>query len=288
MTETALGKKKPTNSKKRKKAALEPEKNSRKETDFPIVGIGASAGGLQAIEAFFAILPADCNMAFVIVLHQAPHHESRMNSLLSKQTPLRVNDIRDKIPVEINQVYITPPGKDVVIQNRTLCLQDAHKKKGLHFSIDTFFRSLAEDQKEKAVCIVLSGANNDGTLGAKQINQNTQEVRRLFSDLTINVTRFFRGDTAFQAFLENIEADISGERLKRFLTRRGNRYYVNSNRKFLLDILPRDSAFEGYEVAHEFPGIGRRIMFLNARKISPGEERSAMILLSFRDVTGDR
>ncbi len=123
------------------------------------MGIGASAGGLQAIETFFALLPADCNMAFVIVRHLPHHHESLMNSLLSKETPLLVNGIRDGIPVKINQVYISPPGKDVVIQNRTLYLQEAQKKTGPHFTIYTFFRSLAEDQKEKSVCIVLTGAS---------------------------------------------------------------------------------------------------------------------------------
>jgi len=136
---------------------------------FPIVGIGASAGGLQALETFFAKLPADCNMAFVIVQHLDPHHESLMNSLLSKETPLRVNDIRDGVSVEPNQVYIKPPGKDVVITNRTLHLREAAEKEGLRLPIDTFFRSLAEDQKDKAVCIILSGASNDGTLGAKLI-----------------------------------------------------------------------------------------------------------------------
>jgi two-component system CheB/CheR fusion protein len=133
------------------------------------VGIGASAGGLEALETFFARLPADCNMAFVIVQHLDPHHKSLMNSLLTKETPLGVNDVRDGIPVEINQVYIKPPGKDVVIQNRTLYLRDAKEKKGLRLPIDTFFRSLAEDQKETAVCIILSGASEDGTLGAKLI-----------------------------------------------------------------------------------------------------------------------
>lgn len=110
-----------------------------------------------------------CNMAFVIVQHLAPHHKSLMNSLLSKETPLEVNDVRDGIPVEINQVYIKPPGQDVVMQNRTLYLREAKEKKGLRLPIDTFFRSLAEDQQEKAVCIILSGASEDGTLGAKLV-----------------------------------------------------------------------------------------------------------------------
>jgi two-component system CheB/CheR fusion protein len=155
--------------KKKKAGSFKGGQNQTSEDAFPIVGIGASAGGLEALETFFARLPADCNMAFVIVQHLDPHHKSLMNSLLTKETPLGVNDVRDGIPVEINQVYIKPPGKDVVIQNRTLYLRDAKEKKGLRLPIDTFFRSLAEDQKETAVCIILSGASEDGTLGAKLI-----------------------------------------------------------------------------------------------------------------------
>lgn len=165
--------------KERTKSTKKSEKEAQKGPDskekqtpkalFPIVGIGASAGGLQALEAFFAALPAECNMAFVIVQHLDPHHESLMRSLLSKETPLQVDDIRDGIPVEPDHVYIKPPGKDVVIEDRTLYLRESKKDDGARLPIDTFFRSLAEDQKEGAVCIVLSGASSDGTLGAKLI-----------------------------------------------------------------------------------------------------------------------
>jgi two-component system CheB/CheR fusion protein len=158
---------------------VKPEEKSEKKTaetreeagkdGFPIVGIGASAGGLQALENFFAKLPAECNMAFVIVQHLDPHHESLMNSLLSKETPLKVDDIKDGVPVKANHIYLKPPGKDVIIENRRLYLRKAKEDGGLRLPIDSFFRSLAEDQKEKAVCIILSGASNDGTLGAKLV-----------------------------------------------------------------------------------------------------------------------
>lgn len=155
--------------KNKKEENTKGQKEQIPESAFPIVGIGASAGGLQALETSFAKLPADCNMAFVIVQHLDPHHESLMNSLLSKETPLGVNDIRDGVSIEPNQVYIKPPGKDVVIQDRTLYLREAKEKQGIRLPIDTFFRSLAEDQKEKAICIIMSGASNDGTLGAQLI-----------------------------------------------------------------------------------------------------------------------
>jgi two-component system CheB/CheR fusion protein len=144
-------------------------KKGRSQKSFPIVGIGASAGGLQALEAFFSELPPDSGMAFVVVQHLDPHHESLMNSLLSKQTQMHVNDAKEGINVEPNQVYIKAPGKDIVIRDRKLHFQDMQSKGGIHLTIDTFFRSLAEDMKEKAICIVMSGASNDGTLGAKLI-----------------------------------------------------------------------------------------------------------------------
>jgi two-component system CheB/CheR fusion protein len=136
---------------------------------FPIVGIGASAGGVQALEAFFAHMPSDCQMAFVIVQHLDPHHKSMMDSLLAKETRMQVKDASDGIQVQPGRIYLKPPGKDVIIRNQTLRLQEAREKEGTRLPIDTFFRSLATAQKEKAICVVLSGASHDGTLGAKLI-----------------------------------------------------------------------------------------------------------------------
>jgi two-component system, chemotaxis family, CheB/CheR fusion protein len=150
--------------KPRQQAESKPPRDS-----FPIVGIGASAGGVQALETFFAHMPADCRMAFVIVQHLDPHHKSMMDSLLAKETPLQINDAADKVRVRPGQVYLKPPGKDVTIRNQTLYLQEAKEKEGTRLPIDTFFRSLAADQKEKAICVILSGASHDGTLGAKLV-----------------------------------------------------------------------------------------------------------------------
>ncbi len=140
-----------------------------KKGGFPIVGIGASAGGVQALETFFAHMPTGTGLAFVIVQHLDPHHESLMNSLLTKETKMKVNDAQDGVRVEPNQVYIKPPGKDIFIKDQVLHLQEPGEKGVVRLPIDTFLRSLAEDQKDKAMCIILSGASNDGTLGAKAI-----------------------------------------------------------------------------------------------------------------------
>jgi len=136
---------------------------------FHIVGVGASAGGLDALTAFFGAMPADCAMAFVVVQHLDPHHESLMKNLLAKKADLEVQDAEDGVAVKPNRVYLNPPGKDIVIRHGTLFLTPIKPSDGLQLPIDIFFSSLAEDQKEKAICVILSGAGSDGTLGAKLI-----------------------------------------------------------------------------------------------------------------------
>jgi two-component system, chemotaxis family, CheB/CheR fusion protein len=144
----------------------------KKTTDFPIVGLGASAGGLEALEAFFSNMPANSNMAFVIIQHLSPKHKSIMASLLSKSTKMPVNEIKSGTRVEPNRVYLNPPDKNVVIQNGKLQLMMPIKSDGLNLPIDCFFKSMASDLNEKAVCVILSGTATDGTLGLKAIKGN--------------------------------------------------------------------------------------------------------------------
>jgi two-component system CheB/CheR fusion protein len=143
--------------------------NTEQDKGFPIVGIGASAGGLEALEGFFANMPADGNMAFVIIQHLSPTHKSIMADLLQKHTAMRVAEIQDGVEIVQNCIYVTPPDKHVVSINRTLQLLGPVKTHGINLPIDGFFRSLADDQGEKAICIVLSGTGSDGTLGLKAI-----------------------------------------------------------------------------------------------------------------------
>jgi two-component system CheB/CheR fusion protein len=142
-------------------------KNAKK--GFPIVGIGASAGGLEALEGLFSRMPLDATMAFVIIQHLDPKHKSIMGTLLRKHTKMKIVEIEDGVRVEPNCVYLRPPNKDVTIINRTLQLMDPQEGHGARLTIDSFFRSLSEDQGEKAICIILSGTGTDGTLGLKAI-----------------------------------------------------------------------------------------------------------------------
>lgn len=142
---------------------------STEEKKVPIVGIGASAGGLEAIEGFFANTPSDIQIAFVIIQHLAPEHKSIMGSLLEKYTKLKVVEVWDSMKVRPGYIYLNPPNRDVSIMNGKLFLSEPTQPRGVRLAIDYFFRSLAEDQGDKSICIILSGTGSDGTLGLKAI-----------------------------------------------------------------------------------------------------------------------
>ena len=138
---------------------------------FPIVGVGASAGGLAAFEAFFSAMPPDLDsgMAFVLVQHLAPEHESTLAHLVKRYTHLRVLEAEDGMRVEPNSAYIIPPNRNLTLLNGALQLSKQSVSRGRRLPIDFFFRSLALAQRDRAVGIVLSGTGTDGTLGARAI-----------------------------------------------------------------------------------------------------------------------
>jgi two-component system CheB/CheR fusion protein len=141
------------------------------DPNFPIVGIGASAGGLAAFEAFFSGMPADTDpgMAFVLVQHLAPDHKSILTDLIRRYTRMQVFEVEDGMTVRPNCAYIIPPNRDMAFLNGTLQLMEPSAPRGHRLPIDFFFRSLAQDQHERAICIVLSGTGSDGTLGVRAI-----------------------------------------------------------------------------------------------------------------------
>jgi two-component system CheB/CheR fusion protein len=141
----------------------------KNDKDFHIVGIGASAGGLEAFEEFFTHMPADSGMAFVLIPHLAPLHKSIMVDLLKRYTKMEIFEVKDGMEVKPNCVYIIPPNKDMSILHRKLQLLQPVESKGIRHPIDFFFRSLAAEKGEKAICIILSGTGTEGTLGLKDI-----------------------------------------------------------------------------------------------------------------------
>ncbi len=143
---------------------------------FFIVGVGASAGGLKAFETFFNALPAEPGMAFVLIQHLDPYHESELAEILQNHTKMAVAQVHDQQSVSADAVYIIPPGQSLSIHNGILHLSEPIEPRGQRAPIDLFFRSLAEDQGENAVCIILSGTGDDGTLGLKRIKEQNGVV----------------------------------------------------------------------------------------------------------------
>jgi len=138
---------------------------------FPIVGIGASAGGLEALEQFLRQVPPECGMAFVIVQHLDPTHKGIMPELLQRFTGMEVLQVRDRMKVKPGCVYVIPPNKDMSILHGVLHLFDPTAPRGLRLPIDFFLRSLAEDLQERSIGVILSGMGSDGTMGLRAIKE---------------------------------------------------------------------------------------------------------------------
>ena len=143
----------------------------RDDDSLRIVGIGASAGGLEAFIEFFAAMPPDSGLAFVLVQHLDPTHESLLPEILQRYTSMPVAQVQNGMNVEPDRVYVIPPNQDLALLHGTLHLIEPIIADGIRLSIDFFFHSLAQDQAESAICIVLSGTGTDGTLGLKAIKE---------------------------------------------------------------------------------------------------------------------
>lgn len=136
---------------------------------FRIVGMGASAGGLEAFEQFFTRVPVDSGLAFVIVQHLDPAHHSAMPEILRRLTKIPTREATDGMRVEPNGIYLIPPNRDMVIERKALRLEEPSKIPGLRLPIDLFFRSLAREEGPEAICIIFSGTGTDGTLGLRAV-----------------------------------------------------------------------------------------------------------------------
>ncbi len=158
-------KKKPAETAKQKSPA------PASSASFPIVGIGASAGGLEALEQFLGGVPADCGMTFVIVQHLDPTRKGIMPELLQRTTGMKVVQVKDRTKVQPDCVYVIPPNKDMSILHGVLHLLALASARGLRLPIDFFFRSLAQDQQEHSIGVILSGMGSDGTLGLRAIKE---------------------------------------------------------------------------------------------------------------------
>ncbi len=139
------------------------------ESSFPVVGIGASAGGLEAFTQFLSKVPEKSGAAFVLIQHLDPSHPSSLVELLARKCPIPIKEADKGERIQPDHAYVIPPGKAMSIRNRILILEEQLEHPGLTHSINLFFQSLAEDVKERAVGIILSGTGSDGTEGARAI-----------------------------------------------------------------------------------------------------------------------
>lgn len=135
-----------------------------------LVGIGASAGGIEALQQFLTFLPSDTGMAFVIIQHLAPDHKSLLPEILSKYTAMPVNEAVDNMPIEPNSIYLIPPKYNIEVYGQTLRLQEFDHAK-INHPIDIFFRSLAREYQNHAVAVIMSGTGSDGSNGIKAIRE---------------------------------------------------------------------------------------------------------------------
>ena len=160
---------KPPSPKESKRSSRQGSPKSRGRTRFPVVGIGASAGGLEAFEQFFTSMPPDSGMAFVLVQHLDPTHKSILTDLIQRYTRMTVVSVEDGMAIERNWVYIIPPDRDMALHDGRLHLMTPSAPRGQRHPIDFFFRSLSQDEGDRAICIILSGTGSDGSLGMREI-----------------------------------------------------------------------------------------------------------------------
>jgi two-component system CheB/CheR fusion protein len=141
------------------------------DLSFAVVGIGASAGGLQAVQRFFENMPSDNGMAFVVVLHLSPDHQSRAGTLIAKSTGMSVVQVTTATPIHKNHVYVISPAQQLSMSDGYLYVTPPQPRRGGHVTIDLFFRDLADAHKERAFCVVLSGTGSDGAVGLSRIKE---------------------------------------------------------------------------------------------------------------------
>ena len=144
----------------------------RHTLSFPVVGVGASAGGLDAFKTLLAALPAETGMAFVLIQHLDPKHASFMADLLASRTRMPVSQAVDGVSIEPNHVYLIPPAVSLAVSDGKLHLAEPAERHGARMPFDFFLRSLAKDCGQRAICVVLSGTGSDGSEGLKAIKDN--------------------------------------------------------------------------------------------------------------------
>jgi two-component system, chemotaxis family, CheB/CheR fusion protein len=161
--------------KSRSKSAAASKERSRQKPaapvkdSFPVVAIGASAGGLEAYREFFLALPVDTGMAFVLVQHLDPNHESMLTEIIAKITKIPVEEVKSGVAIQPNHIYVIPPNALMALTGGVFQLSPRGKTPGQHLAVNFFMHSVAQERKSGAIAIVLSGTGADGTAGIEDI-----------------------------------------------------------------------------------------------------------------------
>jgi two-component system CheB/CheR fusion protein len=145
--------------------------NIKEVSQQVVVAIGASAGGLEALQEFFKVMPVNSGLSFVVIQHLSPDYKSMMDELLARVTTMKIYNIQDGMEIEPDAIFLIPPRKNLSIFHNKLFLEDYNIKKGLNLPIDIFFRSLAQEKAKDGIGIILSGTGSDGALGTKAIKE---------------------------------------------------------------------------------------------------------------------
>src|SRR5258705_1083003 len=155
----------------KKRRIRKPSEEPPVRNDFFIVGMGASAGGIQALQEFFRNVPADSNMAYVVILHLSPEHDSKLAEVLQQVASIPVSQVTEKVNVEVNNVYIVPPNQHLIMEDSSIAVTPNITVEDRRAPVDIFFRSLADSHGTRAVCVVLSGTGANGSMGLKRIKE---------------------------------------------------------------------------------------------------------------------
>lgn len=143
----------------------------KKPGDFLIVGIGASAGGIQALQEFFRHVPANSNLAYVVVLHLSPDHDSQLANVLQRETKIPVTQVKEKIDIKPDNIYVVPPNRHLTIEDQFLAVLPNLEVEERRAPIDIFFRTLADQHGPRAISVILSGTGANGSMGLKRIKE---------------------------------------------------------------------------------------------------------------------
>src|SRR5438270_8496775 len=153
----------------KKKAIATKGRPGGKRTPTGVVGLGASAGGIAVLRQFFEQMPANSGLAFVVVMHLSPEHESNLAAVIQTTTSMPVVQVQREVKVQPNRVYVIPPNKHLSMEDSTLSLREPQQARGKRIAIDLFFRTLAQAYGQRAVCVLLSGTDSDGVIGLKHV-----------------------------------------------------------------------------------------------------------------------